>query len=69
MNNYDKDHKLAKLIVAIVVTCLITLAQFSELPYSLILNGVSVFVWFFGVNPTAYVIESILKHEHKHKKL
>lgn len=69
MNTYDKDHKLAKLIIAIIVTMLITAAQLSGLPASLILNGVAVFVWFFGVNPLGYVIESIFKHEHKHSKL
>lgn len=69
MNTYDKDHKIAKLVVATVVTVLITLAQLAALPYSLILNGLSVFIWFFGVNPVGYIIESILNHEHKHNKL
>lgn len=66
MSNYDVDHKIAKLIVACIVTALITAAQLSELPVSLILNGAAVFVWFFGVNTVGHIIESIRHHVHKH---
>lgn len=69
MSNYDKDHLIAKAIVAVVVSILITAAQLADFPYSLILNNIAVFVWFFGVNPTGYLIESICKHAHKHRRL
>jgi hypothetical protein len=66
-STYDKDHLIAKVIVATIVSILITLAQLSVLPYSLLLNVAAVYVWFFGVNFTGHVIETILKHKHKHK--
>ena len=69
MNSYDKDHLIAKLIIATIVTVLISLAQITALPYRMVLNGLAVFIWFFGVNPMGYLIETILKHKHSHKKL
>jgi hypothetical protein len=64
MSNYSKDHKLAKLIMALIVCGLLyidgslTLLQWS-----------AVLIWVFGVNPIAYLIESVLKHPHKHDKV
>jgi ACR3 family arsenite efflux pump ArsB len=69
MSDYKQDHVLAKLIIAIVVAILITGAQISSMPISLVLNIVAIFVWFFGVNPLAYLIEEIRGHSHKHDKL
>lgn len=69
MSNYKQDHILAKLIIAIIVAILITGAQISTMPISLVLNAVAIFIWFFGVNPTAFIIESIRGHSHKHDKL
>jgi|DEB0MinimDraft_10_1074344.scaffolds.fasta_scaffold00875_12 fatty acid desaturase len=69
MSNYKQDHVLAKLIIAVIVAILITGAQLSNMPISLILNISAVFVWFFGVNPLAYLIEEIRGHSHKHDKL
>lgn len=69
MSEYKTDHVLAKLIIAVVVTTLITIAQVSGFPVSAILNGLAVFIWFFGVNPVAYLIEEIRGHAHKHDKL
>lgn len=69
MSRYKKDHLIAKFIVSNLVVILVTLAQMSELPYSLILNGIAIYTWFFGVNFVAYIIETIFKHEHKHEKL
>ncbi len=66
---YKKDHTIAKLIVAIIVSILITLAQLSSMPINLILNILAIFIWFFGVNPIGYAIESLLNHKHKHDKL
>ena len=69
MNAYNQDHKLAKFIVCNLVIILISLAQMLELPYSLILNALAVYAWFFGVNPLGYLIESIKGHNHGHDKL
>ena len=67
--HYDKDHKIAKFIVCNIVVVLITLAQINELPYSLILNGLAVYIWFFGVNPIGYLVETIKGHDHEHPKV
>jgi len=69
MSNYEKDHLLAKFIIAAIVGILITSAQLSAMPITLILNVLAVYVWFFGVNPTAYLIETLKKHVHKHSKI
>ena len=66
---YKQDHKLAKFIVAGIVSVLITIAQLADMPFSLIFNVIAVYVWLFGVNPTAYMIETVLHHKHKHDKL
>lgn len=63
---YEIAHKIAKLIVAIVVATLITVAQLSPLPISLVLNLVAVFIWFFTVNTVARILEVILGFKEKH---
>lgn len=69
MSDYDKDHLLAKLIIAIIVSVLLTISQLIGLPWSLILNVVAVFIWLFGVNPLGYLIETVRHHIHKHNIL
>lgn len=69
LNTYGRDHLVAKFIVASVVACLITGAQVSEMPWSIALNLAAVYIWFFGINPVAYIVEWVLKHPHLHNKL
>jgi len=68
-STYGKDHKLAKLIISTIVGILITAAQLSEMPWSIGLNLAAVYVWFFGVNPMGYLIESVKRHPHSHDKI
>jgi hypothetical protein len=66
MSTYQQDHKLAKLIVfALVILCMLLNQMFQ----SILLNILSVGIWFFGVNPVAYIIETIKGHPHKHDKV
>lgn len=58
---YAIDHKLAKVIVcAIVITLLLVNESGGRL-----LDILAVVVWFFGINPTQYCIETFMKHKHK----
>lgn len=66
---YKQVHITAKLIVCIVVTTLISIAQVVGLPLSIFLNGIAVFIWFFGVNAVGYAIEEVLHCKHFHDKL
>ena len=66
---YASDHRLAKFIVANVVAIVITVAQLTTLPLSMFLNLAAIYVWFFGVNPVQWIIESLRNHSHKVTKL
>lgn len=62
---YAYAHKLAKLIAfAVVVMCLILNRDLGLVAVDIF----AVFVWFFGVNFFAYLIESVLNWEHRHDK-
>ena len=65
MSNYDKDHKLAKLLIAVLIIILLIVANFFK-EFSLIININIVIIWFFGVNSMGRLIESIRKHNHNH---
>lgn len=65
-NQYKSDHMIAKFIVCNIVVVLISVAQTMEMPGSLILNGLAVYTWFFGVNFFGHIVESIRKHKHDH---
>lgn len=67
MKKYKQIHVTAKIIVCIIVTMLITLAQLATMPLSLLLNALAVIVWMFGVNPLGHLIESLKGHKkHDH---
>lgn len=66
MKLYDKIHKTAKSIVFCgVVACLIA-AKVSGL---IVLDIVAVAIWFFGVNPVAYLLETFLHVKHQHNRI
>ena len=61
--NYKEDHKLAKLICAIVNTFLfVSILEIDKPILFFIIN----LTYFFGVNSMAYIIEAVRKHKHKH---
>lgn len=64
MSVYQQNHKLAKLIMSIIVCALLYLDGSLS-----IYAWAAVIVWVFGVNPIAYVIEAIRRQDHKHDKL
>ena len=65
-DEYRVDHWLAKLLIALLVCGLLITGRYTG---NVAFDVVGVFIWFFGVNGVAYVIESILHHKHKHRVL
>lgn len=66
MKTYDKVHKIAKSIVFCgVVGLLIT----SRITGFILVDIAAVALWFWGTNPVAYIIETILHVKHKHTRL
>ena len=66
--DYKSDHMIAKIVIAIIVSVLISVAQFTESKLiTLILNISGVFIWIFGINITGYLIETLRGHKHKHE--
>lgn len=63
MKEYHQDHLLAKILLAIILTVLALIEGFS------VLSIVMVWLWLFGTNPLAYVIEKVRNHPHKHDKV
>ena len=63
--HYHRDHVIAKVIVYLVY--LLTGFANIELATPYIALVVGTFVWLFGVNTTAYVVECIAGHQHRHK--
>ena len=66
---YKEDHKLAKHIICSSIVVLANLSFFVSFPYDILLTNISIILWFWGINPTAYLIENIRKHAHKHDLL
>jgi len=66
---YKQDHKLAKFIVACVVSVLLVLAELNTGSLGVVLSVVAVWVWIWGVNAFQYVIEHIRHHTHKVDKI
>lgn len=66
MTNYQKNHKLAKFISYFLVISLLLIN--GQLNYILI-DCLAVTIWFWGINPMGYVIETIRNQEHEHDQL
>lgn len=64
MKQYDKVHKIAKAITCALVIGILLIGAGSRL-----LDIIAVLVWFWGTNPIAYIIETILKIKHRHTKV
>lgn len=60
---YELCHTLAKLLVSFCVVLLLILSRNFEM---VSLDIAAVIVWFFGVNPVAYCLESVLRFQHRH---
>lgn len=63
---YALVHRMAKLIIALLVCTLMTLGAYTDI---LLFDYAAVFTWLFGVNFLAWGIEEILHFKHKHEKL
>ncbi len=63
---YKQDHKIAKFLVCFTVVLLMVLNKRFDVLY---LDVAAVIIWFFGVNTTAYVVEALRHHSHKHDRI
>jgi hypothetical protein len=63
LGDYDKDHKIAKVIVCSTVIALLVINRSLDSVY---LDVFAVVVWFFGINPIARLLEIVFKHSKKH---
>lgn len=57
---YNENHKLAKAIIYVIILLLV-------LPC--LKEAFIVTLWFWGLNPIAYVIETIRGQEHQHDRI
>jgi hypothetical protein len=64
VDHYQLDHLLAKAIVCCAVISLGVIGINTGSPYVSLVPGTV--VWFFGVNTSGYLIESLLHHDHLH---
>ncbi|MFK7730831.1 MAG: hypothetical protein AB8B48_04340 [Pseudomonadales bacterium] len=64
---YEQNHRLAKVVVC-ALYILIGIASIElNNPYPALVCGTT--VWFFGVNPMAYLIEFLRKQPHRHNRV
>lgn len=62
---YRKSHRIAKSIVcALVILMLILSRSYDYIAFDVL----AVIIWFFGVNPIGYLVETVLHFKHKHPK-
>lgn len=66
MSEYDKVHRTAKVITCTLVVAVMCLAKYYEV---FTLEVIAIIIWFFGVNPVAYLIEEVKQMRHRHKRL
>lgn len=60
--SYNKVHTRAKGIIFTIIICLL----FVDNAYANILAAT---VWYWGINPTAYMLEHICNLRHRHNKI
>ena len=65
--NYTADHCTAKALVCITYIVVGAASIETGNPYIALVVGT--IVWFFGVNATAYLLETLLRHPHCHNKV
>ena len=63
---YKYAHKFAKFITCMIVIMLLVMNRHYHTIY---LDVAAVTIWFFGINPIAYIIEEINGWAHRHDKL
>jgi len=63
---YERAHRTAKAIVCAMVIFLLILSRYFD---TVVFDGMAVIVWFFGVNPIGYLVETVLHYKHRHKKI
>jgi len=61
--HYQQDHKLAKLICAIINTILLIVVLDIDKPFLFFIINLT---YFFGANTIAFCLETIRGHKHKH---
>ena len=61
---YQTDHVTAKTIICVVYILVGIVSIETGNPYLALIGGTA--LWFFGINCTAYLIESLLGHPHGH---
>jgi hypothetical protein len=62
--HYAADHLLAKIMIYIAYLLAGTLSIETGNAYVALVFGTA--LWLFGINGTAYVVESVRGHEHCH---
>lgn len=64
--NYQSDHCIAKAIICFAYILVGIASIETSNPYIALVLGT--IIWFFGVNTTGYLIESVRQHPHCHNK-
>jgi hypothetical protein len=64
--HYRTDHFIAKTIVCLAVITFGIISINTGNPYVGLIPGTV--TWFFGVNTSGYLLETLLHHEHSHNK-
>ena len=60
--HYHRDHLIAKIIVYVVYLLIGVLSIELATPYVALVAGT--FIWLFGVNTAAYLVECCCGHQH-----
>lgn len=70
-NHYKRVHLIAKIIMSIIVfACFITIELLVITVFiKLLLVGISIIVWVFGVNTIGYILETFMHINHDHHKI
>ncbi|HEB27070.1 MAG TPA: hypothetical protein ENI05_04760 [Porticoccus sp.] len=66
-SSYEIDHRIAKVVVCAIYILLGTASIETGNAYIALMPGTV--VWFFGVNTIVYMLDSILGHQHCHRKV
>ena len=64
VNNYAKDHRIAKMIVCQIYILIGAISIETGNSYIALVAGTT--VWFFGTNVVGYLIETLRGHNHSH---
>jgi hypothetical protein len=65
--NYQRAHLVAKLVIYVLYLLVGTVSIELNSPYIALVFGT--YIWLFGVNCTAYLIEHLAGHQHQHNRI